>query len=56
MENAVSMNITPIQLMIAMAFQIWLVAFPVLIFRRLNSLEKKLDELIVEEVEESPHA
>lgn len=56
MDSAVSMNISPIQLMLAMAFQIWLIAFPVIILKRLSKIEKKLDELIVEEIDDSSHA
>ena len=39
MENTVvNLQVTPLQVFLSMAFQIWIVVFPILILRKLNHL------------------
>ena len=38
MENTISVNLTPLQVILSLAFQIWIVVFPILIIRKLNYL------------------
>jgi hypothetical protein len=42
MEN-MNINVTPIQLLLTMAFQIWIVVFPILIIRKLNYLTNLIE-------------
>ncbi|HOW36023.1 MAG TPA: hypothetical protein PL155_06395 [Candidatus Omnitrophota bacterium] len=44
MENAINVSLTPIQLYISLAIQIWLVVvFPVIVIRKLNHLSELLE-------------
>ena len=36
MDNAISINFSPLQVILSLAFQIWIVVFPILIIRKLN--------------------
>lgn len=38
MENAISISITPLQALIGLAFQIWIIVFPIILIRKLNYL------------------
>ena len=38
MENSISINVSPLQALIALAFQIWIVVFPIILIRKLNYL------------------
>ena len=38
MENAVTISVSPIQAMLALAFQVWIVVFPIILIRKLNYL------------------
>ncbi|MCK5260036.1 MAG: hypothetical protein KAJ70_03150 [Candidatus Omnitrophica bacterium] len=38
MENSISINVSPLQAMFALAFQIWIVVFPIILIRKLNYL------------------
>ena len=38
MGNSINFSVTPIQLILSMAFQIWIVVFPIIIIRKLNYL------------------
>ena len=42
MENAISVNLTPVQLLLSLAFQAWLIIFPIILIRKLNSLNELL--------------
>ncbi len=58
MENAVNVSFTPLQMILSLAFQVWIIVFPILIIRKLNHLtalleSKKNDEEQPEESEGS---
>lgn len=38
MENAINVSITPLQAMLGLAFQIWIIVFPIILIRKLNYL------------------
>jgi len=38
MENSISVSVGPIQVMLALAFQVWLVVFPIILIRKINYL------------------
>ncbi|MCK5012347.1 MAG: hypothetical protein KAS66_00860 [Candidatus Omnitrophica bacterium] len=38
MENAISISVSPLQALFALAFQIWIVVFPIILIRKLNYL------------------
>ena len=38
MDNAISVTLTPLQLVLSLAFQIWMVVFPIILIRKLNYL------------------
>ena len=38
MENAINVSVTPIQALIGLVFQIWIVVFPIILIRKLNYL------------------
>jgi len=44
MENSINLSVTPIQALLALAFQIWIVVFPILIIRKLNYLTQLFQE------------
>jgi len=51
MENSISISVSPFQALLALAFQIWIVVFPIILIRKLNyltaliaSLRKNEDE------------
>jgi len=44
MENAINFSVTPIQALLAIAFQVWLIAFPIILFRKLNYLTSLIEE------------
>ena len=44
MDSAVTVNFTPIQLLLSLAFQIWIVVFPIILIRKLNYLTALLEE------------
>ena len=44
MENALTVSVSPLQVLLALAFQIWIVVFPIIIIRRLNRLNALLQE------------
>jgi hypothetical protein len=44
MENAISVSLSPLQVILSMAFQIWIVAFPIIIIRKLNKLTRLLED------------
>ena len=38
MENSISVSLSPLQIILSLAFQIWIVVFPIIIIRKLNYL------------------
>lgn len=44
MENAINVSVTPLQALLALAFQIWIVVFPIIIIKKLNFLTALLQE------------
>jgi len=38
MENAINVTITPLQALLSLAFQVWIVVFPIIIIKKLNYL------------------
>ena len=44
MENSISVSVTPVQALLALAFQLWIVIFPIIIIRKLNQLTSLLHE------------
>lgn len=46
MENAISVTVSPLQVILALAFQIWIVVFPIIIILKLNRLNALLQDHI----------
>lgn len=44
MENAISVSFTPLQMILSLAFQIWIIVFPIIIIRKLNHLTSLFDK------------
>ena len=44
MENSISVSVTPLQALLALAFQVWIVVFPIIIIRKLNHLTSLFQE------------
>ena len=38
MENSISISVSPLQALLALAFQVWIVVFPIILIRKLNYL------------------
>lgn len=38
MENAINISVTPIQALLGLIFQIWIIVFPIILIRKLNYL------------------
>lgn len=38
MENSISISVSPFQALLALAFQIWIIVFPIILIRKLNYL------------------
>lgn len=49
MENSISLSVSPIQAFIALAFQVWMIVFPILLIRKINYLTDLLEEHLDEE-------
>ncbi len=43
MEPAVIENISPVQLLLAFAIQVWIIVFPIIIIRKLNYITEILE-------------
>jgi hypothetical protein len=46
MDQALNVSVSPFQLLLALAFQVWLVVFPIIIIRKLNYLTAVVHDLI----------
>lgn len=44
MENSISINVSPIQMLLSLAFQVWIIVFPIIIIKKLNYLTQLLEE------------
>ena len=42
MDNAINISVSPIQLLLSLAFQIWIIVFPIIIIKKLNHLTQLL--------------
>lgn len=42
MENAINVSVSPLQILLALAFQVWIIVFPIIIIRKLNYLTELL--------------
>ncbi len=38
MENSFTVNLTPLQVFLSLAFQIWMIVFPIILIRKVNYL------------------
>lgn len=38
MENSISISVSPLQALLGLAFQIWIIVFPIILIRKLNYL------------------
>ncbi len=46
MDNTINLSVTPIQALLAVAFQVWMVVFPIILIRKINYLTDLLHEHI----------
>jgi hypothetical protein len=44
MENAINFSVTPLQALLAVAFQVWIIAFPIILIRKVNYLTGLIEE------------
>ena len=44
MDNAINFSLSPIQALLSVAFQVWLIVFPIIIIKKLNNLTNLLQE------------
>ena len=56
MENTINLSVTPFQAILALAFQVWMVVFPILLIRKINYLTDLLHEHLDEHKPDSPNA
>ena len=45
MENAISVSISPMQALLGLAFQLWIIIFPIILIRKLNYLTAVVDSM-----------
>ena len=53
MEQAISFNVSPTQLILAVAFQLWMIVFPIILIRKINYLTTLLQERLETTSEEA---
>jgi len=53
MENGVTVSITPLQVLLSLVFQAWIIVFPILIIKKLNYIAGLLQSQYEDESEES---
>ena len=53
MENSINISVSPVQVLLTLAFQIWIIVFPILIIRKLNYLTDLLHSHLETENESS---
>lgn len=53
MENNLSLTVTPFQALVAMAFQIWMIVFPIMLIKKINYLTDLLHDHLDQHQEKS---
>ena len=53
MENAINVSFSPLQVLLSLAFQVWIIVFPIIIIRKLNYLTALLQDQLEPEDETS---
>ena len=53
MENTISLSVTPVQLLLTLAFQIWIIVFPIIIIRKLNAVIAMMQDQLYSQNEPS---
>ena len=43
MESAINFSVTPLQALLALAFQAWIIVFPIILIRKVNRLEALIE-------------
>ena len=56
MENSINLSVTPFQALLALAFQVWMIVFPILLIRKINYLTDLLQEHLDEHKPNTPDA
>ena len=56
MENSINLSVTPIQAILALAFQVWMIVFPILLIRKINYLTDLLQEHLDEHKPQPPNS
>jgi len=54
MENSINLSVTPFQALLALAFQVWMIVFPIILIRKINYLTDLLQEHLDEQSPKSP--
>ncbi len=54
MENSINLSVTPFQAILALAFQVWIIVFPIILIRKINYLTDLLQEHLDEHKPEAP--
>lgn len=49
MENSINLSVTPLQALLALAFQVWMIVFPIILIRKINYLTDLLQEHLDEQ-------
>lgn len=55
MENTINVSFTPLQALLALVFQVWMIVFPILLIRKINYLTDLLLEHLDEDQRRSPN-
>jgi hypothetical protein len=55
MENTINLSVTPFQAILALAFQVWMIVFPILLIRKINYLTDLLHEHLDEHTSKPPN-
>ena len=53
MESSVNLTVTPFQAVLALAFQIWMIIFPIILIRKINYLTDLLNDHLDQHQENS---
>lgn len=53
MENSITVNLTPLQVLLSFAFQIWIVVFPIILIRKINYLTALIQDQLYPNKESS---
>ena len=46
MDQMINISVTPVQALLALAFQIWMVAFPIVLIQKINYLTNLIHECL----------